>query len=62
MAVRHLKRYVSWVQTVQDLNESWGVEWFESRGIENDIQKNHGGSVWKHMETMLTKIGECPHE
>jgi hypothetical protein len=45
MAVRHLKRYVSWVQTVQQLNASWEIERFESRGIENDIQKNHGGSL-----------------
>ena len=39
MAVRHLKRYVSWVQTVQQLNMSWEIERFESRGIEDDIQK-----------------------
>jgi len=29
MAVRHLKRYVSWVQTVQQLNKSWEIERFE---------------------------------
>ena len=33
MAVRHLKRYVSWVQTVQHLIEGWGIERFEPRGI-----------------------------
>ena len=37
MAVRHLKRYASWVQTVQHLNYkvqpcNWGIERFEPRG------------------------------
>ena len=29
MAVRHLKRYASWVQTVQHLIERWEIERFE---------------------------------
>ena len=32
LAVRQLKRYVSWVQTVQQLNMSWEIERFEPRG------------------------------
>ena len=39
MAVRHLKRYVSWVQTVQQfIPMEWKIERFEPRGkTNNDI-------------------------
>ena len=57
MAVRHLKRYASWVQTVQDLTTRWGIGRSEPSREKKTVTKhvrlyklekeptNHGGQL-----------------
>jgi hypothetical protein len=63
MAVRHLKRYASWVQTVEDSYhvaihimippQSESLEEFLFMKNELVDQLNHGGTLWKHKVVKL---------